>query len=223
MKAILGNGRMQNDDWKNEIIGPNIRQEIPNKRGIFNLNQGGGNGSYLRDKKAHYGYENKSDKEFFEEVFDIRFGKETLNDWVRRKESEFRAIWESGSVRNVYPVVVNVTNPIEESGQNTYYEEERGLMSRAKRDGNDAIISDDARNEFGSDVLIMFNPQSNVHFLGTEEDIEGFRNFMNKKNKLFNTLDSNVRENLTKKGWTAEKFDSISQEERDQAVKCIAF
>lgn len=223
MKAILGNGRMQNDDWKNEIIGPDIRQEIPNKRGVFNLNQGGGNGSYLRDKKAHYGYENKSDKEFFEEVFDIRFGKETLNDWVRRKESEFRAIWESGSVRNVYPVVVNVTNPIEESGQNTYYEEERGLMSRAKRDGNDAIISDDARNEFGSDVLIMFNPQSNVHFLGTEEDIEGFRNFMNKKNKLFNTLDSNVRENLTKKGWTAEKFDSISQEERDQAIKCIAF
>lgn len=223
MKAILGNGRMQNDDWKNEIIGPNIRQEIPNKRGIFNLNQGGGNGSYLRDKKAHYGYENKSDKEFFEEVFDIRFGKETLNDWVRRKESEFRAIWESGSVRNVYPVVVNVTNPIEESGQNTYYEEERGLMSRAKRDGNDAIISDDARNEFGSDVLIMFNPQSNIHFLGTEEDIEGFRDFMNKKNKLFNTLDSNVRESLTKKGWTADKFDSISQEERDQAIKCIAF
>ena len=223
MKAILGNGRMQNDDWKNEIIGANIRQEIPNKRGVFNLNQGGGNGSYLRDKKAHYGYGNKSDKEFFEEVFDIRFGKETLNDWVRRKESEFRAIWESGSVRNVYPVVVNVTNPIEENGQNTYYEEERGLMSRAKKNGNDAIISDDARNEFGSDVLIVFNPQSNIHFLGTKEDIEGFKNFMNKKNKFFNTLDSNVREFLIKKGWTAEKFDSISQEERDQAIKCIAF
>ena len=28
---------------------------------------------------------------------------------------------------------------------------------------------------------------------------------------------------LLKKGWTAEKFDSISQEERDQAIKCIAF
>lgn len=220
MKAILGNGRMQNDDWKNEIIGPNIRKEIPNKRGIFNLDQGGGNGSYLKDKKAHYGYENKSDKEFFEEVFDIRFGKETFNDWVRRKESEFRAIWESGSVRNVYPVVINVTNPIEESGQNTYYEEERGLMSRARRNGNDAIISDDAKNEFGSDVLIMFNPKSNVHFLGTEKDIEGFRNFINKKNKFFNTLDSNIRESLTRKGWTAEKFDSISQDERDQAIRC---
>lgn len=39
----------------------------------------------------------------------------------------------------------------------------------------------------------------------------------------FNSLSESIRENLTRKGWTAEKFDSISQEERDQAVKCIAF
>ena len=39
----------------------------------------------------------------------------------------------------------------------------------------------------------------------------------------FNSLNPSVRENLLKKGWTAEKFDSISQEERNQAVKCIAF
>lgn len=39
----------------------------------------------------------------------------------------------------------------------------------------------------------------------------------------FNTLSDSIQENLLKKGWTAEKFDSISQEERDQAIKCIAF
>lgn len=39
----------------------------------------------------------------------------------------------------------------------------------------------------------------------------------------FNTLSESAQENLLKKGWTAEKFDSISQEERDQAIKCIAF
>ena len=39
----------------------------------------------------------------------------------------------------------------------------------------------------------------------------------------FNTLSDSMQENLLKKGWTAEKFDSVSQEERDQAVKCIAF
>lgn len=39
----------------------------------------------------------------------------------------------------------------------------------------------------------------------------------------FNTLSNSMQENLLKKGWTEEKFDSISQEERDQAIKCIAF
>lgn len=39
----------------------------------------------------------------------------------------------------------------------------------------------------------------------------------------FNTLSKSAQENLLKKGWTAEKFDSVSQEERDQAIKCIAF
>lgn len=39
----------------------------------------------------------------------------------------------------------------------------------------------------------------------------------------FNSLSKTIRENLTKKGWTAEKFDSISQEERDHALRCTAF
>lgn len=39
----------------------------------------------------------------------------------------------------------------------------------------------------------------------------------------FNSLSETIRENLTRKGWTAEKFNSISQEERDHALRCIAF
>ena len=39
----------------------------------------------------------------------------------------------------------------------------------------------------------------------------------------FKSLSEEVQENLLKKGWTEEKFNSISQEERDQAIKCIAF
>lgn len=38
----------------------------------------------------------------------------------------------------------------------------------------------------------------------------------------FESLDAETQEALLKKGWTQEQFDSISQEERDQAVKCIA-
>lgn len=42
-------------------------------------------------------------------------------------------------------------------------------------------------------------------------------------NSSFDVLRAEEKEMLLKKGWTAEKFDSISQEERDQAIKCIAF
>jgi hypothetical protein len=38
----------------------------------------------------------------------------------------------------------------------------------------------------------------------------------------FESLDAETQEALLKKGWTQEQFDAISQEERDQAVKCIA-
>lgn len=38
----------------------------------------------------------------------------------------------------------------------------------------------------------------------------------------FESLDAEIQEILLKKGWTQEQFNSISQDERDQAVKCIA-
>lgn len=38
----------------------------------------------------------------------------------------------------------------------------------------------------------------------------------------FELLDAEIQESLLNKGWTQEKFDTISQQERDQAVKCIA-
>lgn len=38
----------------------------------------------------------------------------------------------------------------------------------------------------------------------------------------FESLDAEIQESLLNKGWTQEKFDTISQQERDQAVKCIA-
>lgn len=166
MKEILGNGRMNTDDWRNEIVGPNTRQTIPNKKGVFNRDKGGENGSYLSERKARFGYENRSDREFFEEVFDIRYGEETFNQWVDRKREEFEDIWTNRRPeKGLYPVFLNVRNPIIEEGQNTYYEEERQLFTKAKTNDNDGIISNNAKNEFNSDVIIVFNPRQNVRFI----------------------------------------------------------
>lgn len=214
LKEALGNGRMDTDEWKNEIIGPNTRQYSPNKRGIFNRDKGGSNGKYLSERKARYGYQDKTDKEFFEEVFDIRYGKETFNDWVNRKKSEFQDVWESRQVKKgMYPAVLNVQNPIVEKNQNTYYEEQRGLFTKAKKDKNDAIVSDEANNEFGSDVVVIFNPKENVHFLGTKQDIENFKNWKSSnkdKTNVSKVVDKNGEPLLVWHG-TTENFDAFSK------------
>lgn len=56
-------------------------------------------------------------------------------------------------------------------------------------------------------------------FSRTNDDIR----YREVPNSSFESLDTEMQENLLKKGWTAEKFNSISQEERNQAIKCIAF
>lgn len=214
LKEALGNGRMGTDEWKNEIIGPNTRQYSPNKRGIFNRDKGGSNGKYLSERKARYGYQDKTDKEFFEEVFDIRYGKETFNDWVNRKKSEFQNVWKSRQVKKgMYPAVLNIQNPIVEKNQNTYYEEQRGLFTKAKRDKNDAIVSNEANNEFGSDVVVIFNPKENVHFLGTKQDIESFKNWKSSnkdKTNVSKVVDENGEPLLVWHG-TTENFDVFSK------------
>lgn len=183
LKEALGNGRMDTDDWKNEIIGPNTRQTSPNKKGVFDRDKGGEHGKYLSERKARYGYENRTDEEFFEEVFDIRYGQDTFNDWINRKRNEFKNIWSNRGVKKgIIPAVLNVKNPIIEENQNTYYEEQRNLFTLAKENKNDAILSNRAKNEFGSDVAIIFNPNENVYFLGTKSDINQFANWKKKLN-----------------------------------------
>ena len=78
-----------------------------------------------------------------------------------------------------------------------------------------------------TDVFVVFDSPNQVKsatdnvgtFSRTDDDIR----YREVPNSSFESLDTEMQENLLKKGWTAEKFDSISQEERDQAIKCIAF
>ena len=182
LKEIMSNGRRENNDWKDIVIDEStIRQAIPNKKGVFNRDSGGKNGKWLSERKADYGYENKSDKEFFEEIFGIKLGKDTFNTWTARNAEIFKSLEKSA--KGINPVVIDVRNPITEEGQNTYYEEQRGLFTTADAEGNDAILSKKADNEFNSDVAIVINANNdNVYWLGTKSDIERFRQWKTNNN-----------------------------------------
>ena len=57
--------------------------------------------------------------------------------------------------------------------------------------------------------------QNKFHILGSKQDIEGFKEFVkdfSSPNSSLNNLDVETKERLIEKGWTQEKFNSISQE-----------
>lgn len=79
---------------------------------------------------------------------------------------------------------------------------------------------------YGIDEYIAINPnqvKSATENIGTYSTTNNDIRYRKVPNSSFEMLNSGLQENLLKKGWTAEKFDSVSQEERDQAIKCIAF
>lgn len=190
LKEIMSNGRRENNNWKDMVIGEEtVRQGIPNKKGVFNRDKGGSNGKWLSERKADYGYENKSDKEFFEDIFGIQWDKDTFNTWTKRNAEVFKALEKTQ--KGIYPAIINTQNPIREKGQNTYYEEQRGLFTQAERESNDAILGEQTDNEFGSDVAIVLNAsEKNVHFLGTKEDVEGFKKWL-EENRASKVVDKN--------------------------------
>lgn len=148
---------------------------------------------------------------------------------------------------HVYNTFVNLRNPLIVDAKKRKWDSilfkgvkntTESLAVYAKKYGYDGVIVTDVednglKNQNDiisgyeiSDEYIAFNSNQiksatdNVGtFSRTNDDIR----YREVPNSSFESLDTEMQENLLKKGWTAEKFDSISQEERDQAVKCIAF
>lgn len=79
-----------------------------------------------------------------------------------------------------------------------------------------------ANNAKGHKIQLLTKEQFNNYKESIIEK-EEVLNMERAENKYFDSLDPNIQMGLFNKGWTKEKFDSISQEERDHALRCIAF
>ena len=84
--------------------------------------------------------------------------------------------------------------------------------------GYDSVIFKDLYdNMMYGDIYVVFDPKQVNYIVG--QDNTGRDYGPNK----FKDLPKEVWKTLVKKGWTEEQWNRISQEERNQAVKCIAF
>ena len=75
-----------------------------------------------------------------------------------------------------------------------------------------------------NNVYVVSNPndiKSATDNIGTFDSNNPDIRYRKVSNTSFETLNKEEQNYLTKKGWTKELFDSISQEERDHAIKCM--
>lgn len=79
-----------------------------------------------------------------------------------------------------------------------------------------------ANNARGHKIQLLTKEQFNNY----KESVIAKEEILNKEkveNQYFDSLDPDIQMRLFDKGWAKEKFDTVSQDERDHAVKCIAF
>lgn len=164
-----------------------------------------------------------------------RFNKEMPEGYFAQHGGSPRAIFfadrapESQSFlsqrkyKNQYDVVME--NPyIVESltagkyNQDTKHNSMQEAIQYALDNGYDSVIFKDLYdNMMYGDIYVVFDPKQVNYIAG--QDNTGRDYGPNK----FQDLPKEVWKTLVKKGWTEEQWNNISQEERDQAVKCIAF
>lgn len=163
--------------------------------------------------------------------------KEFVKDfWENKVPREYKMYDEFGTTRmedpNInkykYSVFLNMKSPIILDAKG----ERADRFIKANKEvlnNNDEVIIININETVGNkdtatDYLVR-NPnqiKSATDNIGTFSRTDDDIRYREIPNSSFKSVSEEIQENLLKKGWTEEKFDSISQEERDQAVKCIA-
>jgi len=125
--------------------------------------------------------------------------------------------------KNQYDVIINNPYVVENLTAGKYNQDSKHnsmqeAIQYAIDNGYDSVIFKDLYdNMMYGDIYVIFDPNQVNYIVG--QDNIGVDYGPNK----FKDLPKEQWKVLVKKGWTEEQWNRISQEERNQAVKCIAF
>lgn len=157
------------------------------------------------------------------------YGKGLYLSSVKNKAMQYGNIMELFvNMRNPFIVGMDSTLDMDES---TRRGEIANMFNRENAPDElkqyDGVLYSGAEGKFEEIVVPAANQvksaTNNVGTYSRTNDDTRYRKLPKGTLTTFDMMDDTIKENLLKKGWTKEKFDSISQEERDQAIKCIAF
>ena len=157
----------------------------------------------------------KFKREFPENFFAKRGGSPRAIFFTDRVP-ESQSFLSKREVKSQYDVVI--TNPLivekydrdAEGAPNM-----AGFVDTALQAGNDGVIFRDIYdNQMYGDVYVAFNPDQINYIAGQSGEVSTYGPIR------FADMNSDVVKSLVKKGWTEEMWNSISQEEREQAIRC---
>lgn len=155
---------------------------------------------------------------------DIRYRKfPTIAELRAREESEYDKF--NNDIEEQYR---RATDIVKELNYRTFYTEKEAMRafneSGIRKDFFRGLTRFGANNAEGykiklltRDMIEQYKQDNNPYSDKYEDYTTPIENF------YFDSLDPEIQMALFDKGWTREKFNSISQAERNQAVKCIAF
>ena len=157
----------------------------------------------------------KFKREFPENFFAKRGGSPRAIFFTDRVP-ESQSFLSKREVKSQYDVVI--TNPLIVEKYDRDAEGAPNMASfvdTALQAGNDGVIFRDIYdNQMYGDVYVAFNPDQINYIAGQPEEVSTYGPIR------FADMDSDIVKSLVKKGWTEEMWNQISQEEREQAIRC---
>ena len=142
------------------------------------------------------------------EDFTTRYKSMSVKEVSKLLDNEFKE-----AKKKVQEVNFRKFNSIEEA-KNTFYS--LGINPNLYY----RVIKGSFKNAEGYKIQLLTNDMFNDYKQGILDEIE-YKNYKDNVDVPWNRLDSDIQITLLNKGWTQEKFDSISQQERDKAVECL--
>ena len=176
----------------------------------------------------------------FEEIAEA-FGANRYDDESMDNVSNYIMSLENEATNfqdNLYAVFLNIKQPVKYNLKGNIISSLSKLQIETINNSEGTIIEnvDETTSRYRGEITvpgmyigtdyIVFNPnqiKSATDNIGTFSTTNDDIRYRVVPNSSFEVLRAEEKEMILKKGWTVEKFNSISQEERDQAIKCIAF
>ena len=157
----------------------------------------------------------KFKREFPENFFAKRGGSPRAIFFTDRVP-ESQSFLSKREVKSQYDVVI--TNPLIVEKYDRDAEGAPNMASfvdTALQAGNDGVIFRDIYdNQMYGDVYVAFNSDQINYIAGQSGEVSTYGPIR------FADMNSDIVKSLVKKGWTEEMWNSISQEEREQAIRC---